>query len=157
MAYADTTSTNRVLGSNAATSVTVPTLVDLANIITGIAGQIDSVLKGAGVATVPFTSDVDSEFHAFLIAVNVWGAAAEFLKGMYSEATGPGESPAFAFWQKKYDATLKAWREGKDLPAGILSGANDTSPSSYFTRNPEEEETLGELAGASMNKIADVF
>tara|TARA_Y100000310_G_scaffold94659_1_gene92412 strand:- start:466 stop:939 length:474 start_codon:yes stop_codon:yes gene_type:complete len=157
MAYASTSDVNRVLGPHEATATTAVTLTDLGNIIDGISAQIDSVLKGAGVGTVPVTSSADSTFATFLIAVNIWGAAGEYLKGLFPEATGPGESPAFAFWQKKYTDTLKAWREGKDLPSGLTGGSNDQAPSTYFTRNPDEEELLGDLAEASMTKLADMF
>lgn len=157
MAYATTAQVNGLLGPHAATFDTVPTVTQLASMIDGISAQIDTVLKGAGVNSVPVISSLDSTFAAFLIEVNKWGAAAEFLKALFPEATGPGESPAFAFWETKYRDTLKAWRMGQDLPDGLLSGSNDPAPSSYFTRNPEQEETLGELAGASMTKIGDEF
>tara|TARA_Y100000310_G_scaffold333905_2_gene412438 strand:+ start:12429 stop:12902 length:474 start_codon:yes stop_codon:yes gene_type:complete len=157
MAYATTAQVNRILGPHEATATTAVTLTDLGNLIDGISAQIDTVLKGAGVSVVPVTSSVDSTFATFLIAVNIWGAAAEYLKGLFPEATGPGESPAFAFWQKKYADTLAAWRKGEDLPSGLTGGANDQAPSGYFTRNPEEEEVLDDLAENPMNKLSDLF
>ena len=158
MAYTDTTGVNGVLGPHAATSSTAVTLDQLTTMIDGIAAQIDTVLKGAGVAAVPVTGGLDSTFNTFLVEVNKWGAAGEYLKGLFPEAVGPGESPAFAFWEKKYQDTLKAWREGKDLPAGLLSGPNDPGPSTYFTRDPDEEETLGDLMeNSDRTRIGDRF
>jgi hypothetical protein len=143
MAYTTTALTNDVLGPHASTTTTTPTTVELSAIIDGIASQVDTVLSGAGVATVPVTNDQNSTFFTFLAEVNKWGAAGEFLTAMFPEA---GESTAFGFWQKKYDDTLKAWRDGKDIPSSLLGGSNDASPSSYFTRNPDTEETLGDLS-----------
>ena len=158
MAYTDTDGVNGILGPHAATSSTIVTLTQLSTIIDGISAQIDTVLKGAGVATVPVTGGLDSTFNTFLVEVNKWGAAADFLKGMFPEAVGPGEQPAFAFWAKKYQDVLKAWREGKDIPAGLLGGANDPSPSTYFTRNPDQEETLGDLLeNMDRTRIGDKF
>ena len=97
MAYADTDDVNGVLGAQAATASTAVTLTQLGVIITGISSQMDTVLKAAGVASVPVSSGTDSTFATYLVAVNTWGAAAEYLKGVFPEATGPGENPAFAF------------------------------------------------------------
>ena len=158
MAYTTTALVNDILGPHQATSSTVPTVTELGAIIDGVASQVDVVLKSAGVATVPVTGSMDSTFFTFLAEVNKWGAAAEFLKAIFPEATGPGESTAFGFWQKKYDDTLKAWRDGKDIPAGLLGGSNDVSPSSYFTRNLNDEEVLGDLAeNANRTRIGDTF
>lgn len=143
--YSSTTLVNEVLGPHATTATTTPTTAQLSNMIDGINAQIDSVLLGAGVSSVPVTSSHNASFAAFLIEVEKWGSAAESLKAMFPEATGPGETPAFGFWQKKYDDTLKAWRDGKDIPSTLLGGANDPSPSTYFTRNPGTEEVLGDL------------
>ena len=157
MAYASTSDVNRILGPHSATATTAVTLTDLGNIIDGISSQIDAILKAAGVGTVPVTSAMDSTFATYLVAVNIWGAAGEYLKGLFPEATGPGESPAFAFWQKKYIDALDAWRKGSDLPATLLGGDSDQSPSSYFTRNSAEEELLGDLAERPLNKLSDLF
>lgn len=157
MAYADTEQVNGSLGPHPATAGTAPTLTDLEGIIDGIAAQIDTVLQSAGVATVPVTSAVNSAFHAYLVQVNVWGAAAEHLQAAFPEATGPGENPAYAFFERRYREALAAFRKGQDIPAALLGGSNDPAPSSYFTRNPEEEEKLGDLAGAHLTGIGDRF
>ena len=158
MAYTTTALTNDILGPHASTASTTPTTTELSAMIDGIASQIDTVLSGAGVSTVPVTSSHNSTFFTFLAEVNKWGAAAEFLKAMFPEAVGVGETTAFGFWQKKYDDTLKAWRKSEDLPSDLLGGSNDVSPSSYFTRNPDEEEVLGDLAqNADRTRMEDTF
>lgn len=148
MAYTTTDGVNGVLGDHAATSSSTPTVTQLSAMIDGINSQIDTCLKSVGVASVPVSSGTDSVFATFLGEVNKWGAAAEFLKGMFPEATGPGENPAFAFWQKKYDDVIKGWKDPDGpfgLPTGLLGGPGDADPSTYFTRNPNEEEILGDL------------
>jgi hypothetical protein len=161
MAYCDTDDVNGILGDHAATSSSTPTLTQLGSMINGIASQIDVCLKSAGVASVPVTSAQDSTVATFLVEVNKWGAAAEFLKGMFPEATGPGENPAFAFWQKKYNDVLLGWKD-KDgpqgIPASLLGGAGDADPSTYFTRNPNEEEELGDLQeNMDRTRVGDSF
>lgn len=161
MAYTDTTAVNGVLGDHAATSGSTPGLTQLSAIIEGISSQIDVCLKSVGVASVPVTSAADSTFATFLAEVNKWGATAEFLKGMFPEATGPGENPAFAFWQKKYDDVLKGWKDPDGpfgLPTGLLGGPGDADPSTYFTRNPSEEEVLGDLQESmDVTRYGDTF
>ena len=164
MAYTTTTDVNAVLGDHAATSSSVPTITQLQLMIDGISSQIDTVLKSQGVASVPVLSSTDSTFATFLQEVNKWGAAAEFLKGMFPEATGPGENPAFAFWQKKYDDVLKMWTDAgitspaQGIPVDLLSGPGDADPSTYFTRNPSEEEVLGDLQESmDVTRYGDTF
>lgn len=161
MAYTDTDAVNGALGPHAATGNTTPTITQLSAMIEGINSQIDTCLKSVGVASVPVTSAVDSTFATFLAEVNKWGAMAEFLKAMFPEATGPGENPAFAFWQRKYDDVIKGWKDPDGpfgLPTGLLGDPGDADPSTYFTRNPNEEEVLGDLQ-ESMNvtRFGDTF
>ena len=87
MAYCTTDDVNAILGVHPATSSTTPTLTQLGLMIDDISAQMDSYLKGAGVANVPVTSSADATVAAFLVGVNVWGATASFLKGMFPEAT----------------------------------------------------------------------
>ena len=161
MAYCTTTDVNAILGVHPATSSTTPTLTQLGLMIDDISAQMDAYLKGAGIASVPVTSSQDSTVAAFLIGVNKWGAAASFLKGMFPEATGPGENPAFAFWEKRYNNVLDGWldKDGpKGIPANLLGGAGDANPSTYFTRNPDQEETLGDLLeNMDRTRIGDRF
>lgn len=164
MAYATTTDVNAVLGDHAAASDTIPTITQLGLMIDGISSQIDTILKSQGVSSVPVSSSTDSTFATYLVEVNKWGAAAEFLKGMFPEATGPGENPAFAFWQKKYDDVLKMWTDAgitspsQGIPTDLLGGPGDADPSSYFTRNPNEEEILGDLQeGLDRTRAGDSF
>lgn len=158
MAYTDTDGVNSILGPHAATSSTRPTVTELDAMVNGIDAQINSVLRGAGIDIVPVTSSDDSIFNRFLVEVNKWGAAGEFLKALFPEVTGPGESPAFGFWEKRYQDTLKQWREGMDLPASLLSGPNDPSPSTYFTANPDEERVYSDLMeNTDRTRIGDEF
>ncbi len=158
MAYTDTDAVNGVLGDHAATSSSVPTLTQLAEIIDDVAAQIDTCLQSVGVASIPVT---DTDFARTLKSVNNYGARAQFLKGMFPEATGPGENPAFAFWQKLYDDIIEGWKDPEGpfgLPTGLLGGPGDADPSTYFTRNPNEEEILGDLQESmDVTRFGDTF
>ena len=158
MPYTTTTLTNDILGPHEATSSTVPTVTELGTMIDGVASHIDTVLLGAGISVVPVLSSHNSTFFTLLAEVNKWGAAAEFLNAMFPEASGLGDSGAGGRWQKKFDTIIKAWMEGKSIPSSLLGGSNDVSPSSYFTRNPDVEEVLGDLAQASdRTRMGDTF
>ena len=134
----------------------VPTSTQATQMIDDVSDEIDAVLGGVGVS-VPVTAP--SWFLNRLALLNSYGAAAMILKSAYPEASGPGENPAYAFWESRYKEGLKAIRSGQDVPASLItSGENQgMQPSSYFTRNPDEEEELGDLEGASLFKIGQVF
>jgi len=158
MAYTDTDTVNAALGVHAATASTTPTLTQLSAIITSVSSFMDGVLKAAGVSSVPVVSGDDSVFYSMLGEINKFGAASEFLKGMFPEATGPGETPAFKYWGDKYDDGIEMLRGDNGIPSPLLGGPNDISPSTYFTRNPNEEETLGDLPqNMDITRIGDRF
>ncbi len=114
-------------------------------------------MKAAGVATLPVVSSDDSDFFEAVKRIEIAGAAASALAQMFPENTGPGSSTNRTYWQDIFSQQMKIWKEGKGIPAALLGGSNDVSPSSYFTKNPDQEQVLGDLAGASLNKISEVF
>lgn len=128
----------------------VPTSTQAQVLIDEVAAEIETVLAGAGV-TVPVTTP--DYFVTRLSILNAYGATAAILKAAYPEATGPGENPAYAFWESRYKMGLAALRKGEDVPLDQVQAG----PSTYFTRNPDEEEILGDLAGDHKFKIDQVF
>ena len=108
--------------------------------------QINVVLESVGVAVVPVTDH--AAFQTYLGAVEAWGTAAQVLKAMFPEAMGPGEQPAYAFWDRKYRDALVSLSRSQHIPPNLF-GEDRPVPSSYFTKHPEDEAQMGALAGAS--------
>ena len=52
----------------------------------------------------------------------------------------------YQFWESRYQRALKALRDGSAIPAGLAASSAQVMPSTYFTRNPDEEEALGDIA-----------
>lgn len=132
----------------------VPNQTQVQTLIDDTSSEIDTVLGGRGI-TPPVTTP--AHFVRRLALLNVYGAAAATLKAFFPEARGAGENPAYAFWEARYREGLKALRTGDDIPTDVGGGDESLLPSSYFTRNPDQEETLGDLAGASMFTVAKEF
>ena len=147
MAYSVAAAVDRVLGPYGTSSTTPVTTTDLTTIIAQIDQQIDAVLKGSGVASVPVVSGDDSIFFNYLNSVSIWGTTAEALKSIFPD----GE--VGDFWQKKYDAALKNLRNGTDIPSALLGGANDPTVDTYLVNNPTEEADLGDLEGAHLFSV----
>jgi hypothetical protein len=81
--------------------------------------------------------------------IGVAGVAARALRTMFPDATGAGETPAHADYQKIFDDGLAGLKDGTlipDDPAVVGSTSGYVAPSTYFTRNPDAEEELGEIA-----------
>lgn len=147
MVYSVAADIDLILGPYATSSTTSVTTTDLATVIQAIDREIDAVLKGAGVASVPVSSGDDSVFFNYLNTVSIWGSAASALKGLFPDLT------IFERWQDKYDATLEMFRNKNDIPSALLGGANDPTVSTYFTENSVEEADLGNLEGAHLFSV----
>ena len=145
MAYSTTDEVNRLLGPHAVTATTPVTTTDVDALRTAVSYRIDAVLRGAHVSTLPV---VETNFKNYLATIEAWGVAAQVLKALFPEASGAGEQPAHAYWQKLFDNAMK------DLPQLAPSSLleTETLASSYFTENPDEEAELGDLTGASLFK-----
>lgn len=137
-----------------ASSKVTPTQVQL--MMGAVSDEIDVALASNGIST-PITNPAG--FVSRLAILNAYGTAAMVLKSGYPEATGSGADPAYAFWEARYQAGLKSLFDGSGIPNDVLvlTGTGSIQPSSYFTRNPDEEEILGDLEGASMFKTGMQF
>ncbi len=122
-------------------ATTKPTETQAQVIVDETADEINAKLASAGVTTVPVTTP--TYYTGWLGRVNAYGAAAAILKSMFPAAVGAGETPAWAFWEKRYQEALTKIGSGDGIPPEILSGAR-IRPSSYFTRYPTEEVDLSQ-------------
>lgn len=122
---------------------TNPDRLEADTIVIDTDAEINSVLDAAGLS-VPVTTP--SHFVDWLKALNKYGAAAAILKSMFPDAAGPGETPAYAFWEARYRNALKMFAKGQGIPDSATKGGGDLNPSTYLTRNPDVEEDLGDIA-----------
>lgn len=120
-----------------------PTENEAISMIRDVSLEIDAVLGGIGLAT-PATAP--PEFVVSLKLLNQYGATARILRSMFPDAAGPGETPAYAFWERNYDDGIKALKKGEGIPSGVATTASLVKPQTYLTRNPDKEETLGDIA-----------
>src|SRR3989304_1481780 len=145
MAYAVLTDTQALIAKFPISDTTKPTDTQATAIINDVSLEIDATLAGGGYA-VPVTSP--SWFVDYLGLVNQYGAAAAILKAMFPEAAAASDDTIAisTFWEARYQKALKSLRDGSTIPAGLAAGSAQVKPSTYFTRNPDEEEDLGDIA-----------
>jgi len=124
-------------------ATSAPTTTQATTIINDTADEINARLSAAGLTT-PVTTP--ASFLRALALLNAYGAAAAVLKSMFPDAVGPGDTPAYAFWEERYKAGLAAIANGSMSPADSVSNAGSILPSTYLTRNPDSEEALGDIA-----------
>ena len=143
MPYAELSDVQALLAKFTVGGTTKPTITQATAMISDVSLEVDAALAGAGFA-VPVTTP--TWFVNYLGLINQYGAAAAILKSMFSDSSGPDETPAYAFWESRYQKALKALRDGSAIPPGLAAGSAQVTPSTYFTRNPDEEEDLGDIA-----------
>jgi len=154
MAYATQAATQGLMAKFALSPSSTPTDAQATAIITSTSSEIDVVLATRGL-TVPLTAP--QYFVDYLADVNEWGAAAAILKSMFPGSTGPSETPAWAFWEKRYQDALKGLKDGSLIPADVVPTGNAViAASTYLTNNPDTEVYLGVVA-EPMFKIGKVF
>lgn len=132
------------------TSSTVPTLAEAAAIQDGITGQINAALAAAGLST-PVTSP--SELVAWLASIEAYGLCAEVLKVRFQDASGVNSGASWAFFERRFDAGMDRLWAGKGLDE--LAGST-CMPQSYFTRNPDTVEDLGDLVAPPLTVDMDL-
>lgn len=143
MAYASAADVANLHAKFPTSATSKPTTTQAGFIIVDISNEIDVALAAQGVS-VPVTAP--QYFVDWLGILNAYGAAAAILKSMFPDATGAAESPAYAFWEKRYQEGLASLRDGSGIPPEIVgSGSNYVRPTTYLTENPDEEYDLGEI------------
>lgn len=155
MAYAVIADVQDLIAQFPLSTTSTPTTAQATTIMNDTANEIDMRLSRAGVTT-PVTTP--AAFLRALALLNAYGTAAAVLKSMFPAATGPGETPAYAFWEKRYQDGLAAISDGSFLPDDVVvvGSSGLVEPSTYLTRNPDSEEDTGVIA-EPMFKIGKVF
>jgi len=119
-------------------ATSTPTIIQVTEFISKIAGEIDTVLQGRGLTT-PVA--VPAAFVEFLEQLNAVGAAALAERAMFPESQGlMGGVAAGALHWKQYQDGLKFLREGS-LPTGVEDGP---LPFSFLEQNYGNETEPGE-------------
>ncbi len=143
MAYATITQLQGLLAKFTLSTTTTPTTAQATEILSQVSQEVDVALASKGVAP-PVASP--SYFVDWLEHVNCYGAAAQVLKSAFPGSRGQAEEPAYAYWQKLYDQSMKGIKDGSMLPPGLTANDSYVAPSTYFTRNQDEEEDLGDIS-----------
>jgi hypothetical protein len=149
MAYAAVADVQGRIARHTLTGTTPVTVTQVGVFIDDIDSEINGVLVRLGYS-VP-VSDPDW-FMTRLRALSSDGSAAITLKALFPDATGPGGSPAYAFYEQRYRAGLKMLMGGAHPNA-----AGTVAASTYFTNHPEEEAELGDLAGNNLFKATKQY
>lgn len=143
MAYSEIDDVRDLLGKFALSSTTKPTEAQAIALTDQVGAEIDSVLSAAGY-TVPVTAP--TYFVSALKVLNSAGAAAMVLRSMFPDAAGAAATESYAFFYQWYKDGLARLRDGSGVPPEVTTNAAYVTPSTYFTRNPDEEEELGDIA-----------
>lgn len=130
-------------------TTTTPTLTEAATIHDGVTADIEAALAEGGVS-VPVTTP--ARLVAWLGAVEAWGVCAEVLKARFQDLSGINSEGAWSFFEKRYQDALVQIRAGT---AATLGGSPGT-PESYFTRNPDTAEDLGDLTELTLTAGMDL-
>lgn len=143
MAYCDTDDAQALLPKFTLSASTKPTTTQVTQFCDDISAEVDIYLARAGV-TVPVTTP--TTLMTWLRKVTADGVAAMTLKAMFPDQLGPAETPAYAFFEKRYQDALKLMKDGDFISSIVGTSSDLLDVSTYFTRNPDEEEELGEIA-----------
>lgn len=126
-----------------------PTEVQAEAIIASVSAEIDVVLAARGI-TVPVTEP--AYFLSSLLPVNAHGAAARILRSWFPDAVGPGEQPAYAYWQALYDGAIEAMKDGSMIPPGAPTSGQRVVAATHLTEYPDEDPDLGEQANPAFTR-----
>lgn len=143
MAYCALSDVQALLPKFTLSATTKPNQTQVTQFLDDVTAEIDIYLARGGVGT-PVTTP--TTFVTWLRKVCQTGVAAMTLKAMFPDQVGPAETPAYAYFEKQYRDALKLMLDG-DFISSIIGASSDLMDvSTYFTRNPDEEEELGEIA-----------
>ena len=153
MAYAAIADVTARMAKFTISTTSKPTTAQITEFLDDIQGEVDVHLAAMGV-TVPATTP--AYFMDWLKGVVADGTAALALKSMFPDAHGPAETPAYSFYQNRYEAALEGITDGSAVPVDLTTG-NYVAPSTYLSVNSESEADIGELAEKFMFKVGKVF
>ena len=159
--YSTTDDVNTLLGPHKVTSDTSFTLANLTAVLLRLSARVDAILNSVGFAPVPVVDDSSTEIGILLghlKTVVSWGGAAISFKANFPEAVGPGETPAYAYWDKKWTDALIRLAARQDVPRSLFGTIYQAA--SYFSENPDQElivgQDIGLLAGSSLFVVDDL-
>lgn len=120
-------------------ATTNPTLAQASEIIAGRSARINAVLAGRGI-TVPVTAP--SVFVDQLRDICISGSVSVMLRARYPDQDGPASEKSWKFFEEDWRAGLAGLKDGSEIPSSVVASSR-VGPSTYFTRNPDQDETLG--------------
>lgn len=151
MAYSVETDVEALVAKFTVDGSSKPNSTQVSAIIDMVDADIDVALAASGVTT-PVTSPTAAM--NWLKKVSAEGTAAMVLKSMFPDVVGPAETPAYAFWEKRYRESLKMIQNMTFLSS--IFGNSLVYPGTYLTRNPDQEEDIGTIAEPQF-KVDKVF
>jgi len=145
MAYAELSDVQALMAKLPLTDSTTPTSAQATTLIGQVSAEIDSVIAAAGYA-VPVTSP--GWFVTALKLLNAEGAASRILRAMFpqSRAATDGSPSEYALYARNYADGLRRLQGGNGIPPDAVTNSGSIGPSTYFTRNPMQEEDLGDIS-----------
>lgn len=144
MAYATLDNVRALLSKFTIDANSAPSATEATTLIDQIDGEINTVLASVGV-TVPVAAP--AHFVSALAILNTYGAAVLVAQAMFPDRAGAAEGSAalYTVWDQRYRTGLAKLRDGSGIPPSVAVGGR-VHPSTYFTRNPDAEEDLGDIA-----------
>jgi hypothetical protein len=145
MAYAALSDVQGLIAKFTIDGSSKPTSTQVTTLIGQISADIDAVISAAGYA-VPVASP--AWFVTALLYLNALGAAALTLRSMFPDSRAAGDAglSEYALYQRWYEAGLKRLGAPGGIPPDVATNSASVNPSTYFTRNPDTEEDLGDIA-----------
>lgn len=143
MAYATEVRVEALMGQFPISDSSKPTTTQVAVIIGQVDALVDAALATQGL-TVPVTAP--AYFLEFVTGWSTNGVVAQVLRSGFPDVIGPGEQPAFRYWQRLFDDVMVGIKSGDLIPADAVRAGIFVAPSTYLTRNPDENEDLGDIA-----------
>jgi hypothetical protein len=127
-----------LLGRNGdLTATTSPTMAEAATIHEGITADLNAALATGGI-TPPVVSP--AALVSWLGTVEAWGTCAAIFKVRFQDGSGINSEGAWTFWETKYQDARKLILAG----GAATLGGSPVKPSSWYTRNPDTAEDLGD-------------
>lgn len=143
MAYAAPGDLTRHLGMYAVrfTATSTPSTADAQTFLDDIAGEIDAVLGGRGLATPVTIASAPQSFLDFLKVTNAIGAAAQVVAALLPNQEGYASATYDQWLDRQYEERLKGLRDGSAIPDVVLPGATGGSLArSFWTTNPTDDD-----------------
>jgi len=129
------------------------TTVQADQIVVNVQGEVDTLLSSQGVVVEVTTP---AHFVSALAQLVEYGSAARILKSILPDVTGPGETPAYMYWENLYKQGRKDIKDGCLIPLdAVMVGATANAPGStatHLTEYPEENPDQGANAAPKIVK-----